>query len=144
MLEVSNLLKGRVTFRVGDWLETISDAEPTDLIYMDPPYLGTSAGRDKRYHKQLEFEKLCSGLDSMTERGLRFALSYDGATGKKVYGPRLPEELNLRRVELVGGLSSQATLNGKREVSVESLYLSPEMNGVKEPTKMTQASLLSV
>lgn len=139
---VSSTLKGRVEFRSGDWLETISDATPNDLIYMDPPYLGTSSGRDKRYHQQLDYSKLCDGLKTMRERGLRFALSYDGSTGEKTYAPLLPDELQLERIELIGGLSSQSTLNGKKEVSIESLYLTAEMNQLTLPTKTVQCTLL--
>jgi len=50
---MSRLLAGRVEFRAGDWVETVDRATPSEFVYMDPPYLGTSIGRDKRYHKQL-------------------------------------------------------------------------------------------
>ena len=132
---VSALLKGRVEFRAGDWLETTADATPSDFLYMDPPYLGTSVGRDKRYHQQLSGEDLEAGLEALLDRGLRFALSYDGMTGDKVYGPPLAEHLGLTRLLLHAGTSSQATLSGQKgqkAQTVESLYLSP---GLAEPVE---------
>ena len=53
---VSTILRGRTEFRVGDWLESTKDASSRDFIYMDPPYLGTSIGRDRRYHQQMTFK----------------------------------------------------------------------------------------
>lgn len=127
---ISRLLRGRVEFRTGDWLQTTLDATPKDFIYMDPPYVGTSVGRDKRYHAQLTQDQVAAGVQTMLERGLRFALSYDGKTGEKTYSDPLPEQLGLTHLHLHAGASSQATLVGKRAETIESLYLSP---GLAEP-----------
>jgi hypothetical protein len=51
-------------------------------------------------------------------------VSYDGRTGEKVHGRRLPGHLQLQLVELEAGRSSQATLLGRAEITFESLYLS--------------------
>jgi DNA adenine methylase len=122
---VASLLAGRVEFRHGDWLDTTSDATSSDFVYMDPPYLGTSIGRDKRYHEQLAPDTLISGLEALLDRRIRFALSYDGMTGDKEYGPPLPTHLGLTRLLIDAGRSSQATLVGRSEKTLESLYLSP-------------------
>lgn len=127
---ISWLMKGRVEFRAGDWLETTADAKCADFVYMDPPYMGTSVGRDKRYHKQLLSEDLVEGLEVLLHRDVRFALSYDGMTGDKEYGPPLPERLGMTRLLLHAGTSSQATLSGRPQTTIESLYLSP---GLAEP-----------
>jgi len=37
ILRVSAILRGRVEFRIGDWLETTADAMAADFLYMDPP-----------------------------------------------------------------------------------------------------------
>ena len=92
---------------------------------MDPPYLGTSIGRDKRYHRQLRREDLIVGLEDFRRRSVPFALSYDGMTGGREYGPPLPESLGLTRLLLHAGTSSQSTLSGRNEETVESLYLTP-------------------
>jgi hypothetical protein len=50
-------------------------------------------------------------------------LSYDGHCGGKTYGEPLPNDL-AHRILLDVGRSSQATLNGRDEATVESLYVS--------------------
>ena len=126
MAGVSSILRGRTEFRLGDWRETTADARPGDFLYMDPPYLGTSIGRDKRYRRQLMREDLIVGLEDFRRRGIPFALSYDGMTGGREYGPPLPESLGLTRILLHAGTSSQSTLAGRNEETVESLYVTPD------------------
>lgn len=132
ILGSSTLLKGKIEIRPGDWLSTTADAAPGDFVYMDPPYAGTTLGRDKRYAEGLDPERLVQGLQGYRLRNLRFALSYDGMTGEKTYGPPLPTELGLARLLLHAGVSSQATLAGRSEETVESLYLSPGIGNVRE------------
>ncbi len=120
---VSNLLRGKIEFRKGDWLKTVEDANPEDFIYMDPPYFGTSVGRDKRYFQQLDFDVLVNGIDLLQSKDIPFTLSYDGMTGDREYSPTLPEYLNLTRILINAGRSSQSTLHGRAETTFESLYL---------------------
>ena len=129
ILGVSYILQGNAEFRVGDWRETVADARPQDFVYMDPPYLGTSIGRDKRYHAQLAPEELVVGLSDLRRRGVPFALSYDGRTGVREYGSPLPAALGLTQILLHAGRSSQATLLGRHEETIESLYLTPGLAG---------------
>jgi DNA adenine methylase len=140
-----SILTGRTEVRVGDWIETTQDAKESDFLYMDPPYLGTSIGRDKRYAHQISQQQLIGGLAHLRQRGIRFALSYDGMTGGKEYGPALPETLGLTRLLLHAGTSSQATLNGQSAETIESLYLSPGLaasrSGVIRPRTSIQESL---
>lgn len=126
----AELLRGRTEVRAGDWLDTLAEAGPEDFAYMDPPYLGTSIGRDRRYAEWMTQDRLAAGLRSLNTRRIRFALSYDGMCGDKEYGPALPRELRMTRLFLHAGRSSQATLNGGTEETVESLYLS---EGLAEP-----------
>lgn len=145
ILNVSRLLRGKTEVRCGDWMETTQDATAADFIYMDPPYLGTTIGRDKRYAEQLELARLVKGLAEMRRRELRFALSYDGMTGDKTYGDPLPDGLGLTRLLLHAGKSSQATLAGRSEDTVESLYITPDLGlpveGIIRP--QTRQSVLS-
>ena len=142
ILGVSAILGGRAEFRIGDWLETTADARPGDFLYMDPPYLGTSIGRDRRYHRQMMRDELVLGLESLRGRRIPFALSYDGATGGREYGPPLPEALGLTRLLLDAGTSSQATLNGRREETVESLYLTPGLAPVGRTGEQVSPALV--
>lgn len=127
MLGASSLLKGRTLVRTGDWVETVADAGAGDFVYLDPPYMGTSVGRDLRYAEQMTQERLVEGLETVLARNLSVALSYDGSTGDKEYGPPLPDRLNMTRSYIHTGRSSQSTLSGKSEETIESLYLSPDL-----------------
>ena len=124
LLGAAFLLRDRTEVREGDWLLTTEDATPADYVYMDPPYLGTSVGRDRRYAEGMPQERLIAGLREFRSRDLRFGLSYDGQSGERTYGPPLPEDLGLTHLLLHAGRSSQATLNGRRAETFESLYLS--------------------
>ncbi len=126
----SDLMRRRTEVRQGDWLATTSDGGARDFVYLDPPYLGTSVGRDRRYARQLQEADLIDGLEGLRARGVRFALSYDGMTGTKTYGAPLPDRLGLTRLLLDAGASAQATLSGRAERTIESLYLSP---GLRPP-----------
>ncbi len=134
LIDASMMLHGKTEVRLGDWMHTTTDATSTDFIYFDPPYLGTTIGRDKRYAAQLPRERLVEGLALFRTRKISFALSYDGMTGNKHYGPPLPEELGLTRLLLHAGTSSQATLLGRQEDTVESLYLTPDLVGNEQPS----------
>jgi DNA adenine methylase len=121
----SALMSGRTEVRRGNWLATTHDAGPRDFVYLDPPYLGTTVGRDRRYAQQLHQADLIGGLERLLARGVRFVLSYDGMTGGREYGAPLPDALGMTRLLLDAGTSAQATLSGRAERTVESLYLSP-------------------
>lgn len=124
----SLMLRGKVEFYCEDFMDTLARAKPGDLVYMDPPYQGTSTKTNPRYHQGLTVEKLIEGLMYLNERKISFLLSYDGSCGEKQYGIKLPEDLGLERIEINAGRSSQATLQGKDEKTIESLYVSPSFS----------------
>ncbi|HCI82826.1 MAG TPA: DNA adenine methylase, partial [Ktedonobacter sp.] len=64
--------------------------------------------------------RLIEALADLNQRHVPFLLSYDGRCGDKTYGELLPESLNVTRLELHAGRSSQSTLNGGSDVTVES------------------------
>jgi DNA adenine methylase len=127
IMAVSMLLRGKTVVTSHDFRDVLSAAETDDVIYMDPPYQGTSGERDSRYLAGLSFDDFVVALDGLNERGLRYAISYDGRTGDKSYGEPLPKYLKLVHIELEAGRSTQATLLGREEETVEALYLSPAL-----------------
>lgn len=127
--QVQALLGGRAIARHADYAESLREAGAQDLVYMDPPYMGVSGSRDVRYHQGLDYQRFVSELRAANARGVSFLVNFDGRLGGRAYGPGLPAELGLRRVELHAGRSSQATLNGGDAETVESLYLSPALLG---------------
>jgi len=123
----SALLAGRASAEVADYEALLDRATPADVVYMDPPYQGTSQGRDPRYHQGLDLDRFVGALARLRSRKIPFLISFDGATGGRSHGVELPRELGLTRVELAAGRSSQSTLLGRDEITVESLYLSPPL-----------------
>jgi len=119
------LLDQRTEARAADFRETLADVRPEDVVYMDPPYQGISGGRDRRYFQGVPLHDLVTELDRLNMRGVPFLLSYDGTCGDRAYGAELPKELDLVKVSLRAGRSTQSTLAGRAEMTVESLYLSP-------------------
>jgi DNA adenine methylase len=118
------LLRGRSSAVKGDFMTHFEEARPGDFFYLDPPYQGTSEGRDQRYFEGVSRERIVRGLTLLNEKGVPFVLSYDGSCGNIDYGQPLPNDL-ADRVLLDEGRSSQATLNGRDHVTIESLYISP-------------------
>lgn len=121
------LLSGRAIAEAGDAVEILTRAQPSDLVYLDPPWQGTTEGPNSRYHQGFPRDRLEELLNSLNERNVPWALSYDGRHGTRIYGDPLPEELIGAQVELETGRSSQSTLNGNSALTVESLYLSPNV-----------------
>ena len=120
------LLRGRAQAVTSDFMTLFEEASPGDFFYLDPPYQGTSEGRDQRYFESVSRERIIDGLALLNEKGIPFVLSYDGSCGNMNYGEPLPADL-ADRVLLDVGRSSQATLNGKDHVTIESLYISPSL-----------------
>ena len=126
LVAANRVLAGRCQAVCADFMDMFSAARPGDLFYLDPPYQGTSEGRDARYIGGVSRERMIEGLALLNAKGVPFILSYDGVSGDRTYGDRLPNEI-ASRILLDVGRSSQATLNGKNHTTIESLYLSREL-----------------
>ena len=127
VLGASLLLKGKTAITSEDYRVVLKEAKPDDLVYMDPPYQGVCGNRDPRYLEAVDVAEFIGALDELNQREIRYLVSYDGRTGDKTYGDVLPDELNLTLIEIYAGRSSQATLLGRKDVTIESLYLSPAL-----------------
>ncbi len=142
---ISALLSGKTEFYSVDYKELLLKATPNDLVYMDPPYQGTSRQdftRDNRYIAGVQFDEFVDVLHSLNKRNIRYIVSYDGQTGDRVIGKTLPEDLNLKHLLINAGVSAQSLLNGKKEITYESLYLSPGL--VQRPESYHQLSLIEL
>lgn len=123
----SVLLRKRTTALCTSFEDALVSASPQDLVYMDPPYEGTTVGTDTRYHQGVERQRLIEVLQDLHRRGVPYLLSYDGQCGGKVYGSPLPESIGAARITLNAGRSTQATLLGRTAETVESLYISRQL-----------------
>jgi DNA adenine methylase len=129
ILGAAALLRGRTRVSSLDYATAVDGATARDVVYMDPPYQGTSGERDQRYHQQLDRARFIDDLERLLSRGVRVIISFDGRCGERTYGPELPASLGLMKLELHAGRSSQATLNGEEADTIESLYVSPQLVG---------------
>jgi DNA adenine methylase len=127
ILGASHLLRGKTSCIARDYKEILARATPDDLVYLDPPYQGVCGERDPRYLQGVLFHEFVEVLEMLNYRDIKYLVSYDGRTGERVHGRKLPEGLRLHHVELRAGRSSQATLLGRAEITIESLYLSPAL-----------------
>jgi DNA adenine methylase len=125
IFRASELLRGKTILKSVDYEEVLTEATPSDIVYMDPPYQGVCKRRDPRYIIQnISFDRFVNSLHALNERNISFIVSYDGRTGQKRYGRPLPRSLDLVHIEIEAGRSSQATLLGRDAKTYESLYLS--------------------
>lgn len=127
IINTSLLLKRKIVLFNKDYSDILSIANENDLVYMDPPYQGTSNGKNPRYHQGIDMQKLIKNLELLIDNNVAFLLSFDGICGSRSYGMYLPEYLHLKRVDIYAGRSSQSTLNGRSEDTIESLYVSPNL-----------------
>ena len=124
---VSKLLAEKTSTSSVDFRAVINNTGIKDLVYMDPPYQGTSFTRDHRYFVGLTYDDFVDTLAEMNKKSISYIISYDGSTGKKEHGKILPEYLSLKHLHIYAGRSSQATLLGNNAKTIESLYLSPAL-----------------
>ena len=124
---VSGLLKGRTIFSAFDYHDVLDTVRPGDLVYMDPPYQGVTNARDNRYFSGVPYNEFTEALQMLNDRRADYLISYDGACGGKAYGEDLPESLGCKKIMLNAGLSSQATLLGKKSTTFEALYISDSL-----------------
>lgn len=122
----SGLMQGAKVEACG-YEEPLVNADADDLVYLDPPYQGTSDVPDHRYLKGLQRDVFVDVLQKAVDNKVSFVVSYDVVTDDNKYGYALPSELGLTHRHIVAGLSSQATLMGKSQTTVESLYVSPAL-----------------
>lgn len=137
ILRVSQLLKGKAECYSQDYQNILDLATDNDLVYMDPPYQGTGVNGGFNYAGNIEFDNFVVSLFDLNNRNVPFILSYDGRTGNKTYGNPLPQNLNLTKIEINAGRSSQATLLSRNEITYEALYLSPALTSKIDLQKIT-------
>lgn len=121
---ISRVMKCATRVTSMDYRDMLSFYEPGQIWYLDPPYEGVSGLRDSRYANAVERHEFERFLKEMVIAEIPFVLSYDGMTGDRSYGPPLPSALGLQRLELDVGRSTTSTLLGKKEQTIEVIYIS--------------------
>jgi DNA adenine methylase len=121
---ISSLLRGKTIVTSLSYENVLANVREDDVVYMDPPYQGVCGDRDSRYFSGIVFDDFVAQLAVLNLKNVRYLVSYDGRLGNRSYGKPLPAKLHLMLVKIEAGRSSQATLLGRDEMTVESLYLS--------------------
>ena len=115
---------------------------------MDPPYQGTGVNGGFNYSGNIEFDNFVVSLFELNHKNIPYILSYDGRTGDKTFGIPLPENLNLTKIEINAGRSTQATLLSRNEITFEAVYLSPSLiekiNPDKKSGQIYQTDLFAI
>lgn len=137
ILRVSQLLKGKTQLHSVNYQNVLNLVTANDLVYMDPPYQGTGVNGGFNYSGNIEFDNFIVSLFELNNNKVPFILSFDGRTGDKTYGNPLSDSLNLTKIEINAGRSSQATLLSRSEITYEAVYLSPALISKIELQKVT-------
>ena len=124
---ISSLLKGKVVFSSVDYKQVLEKATCDDVVYMDPPYQGVCGDKDSRYYSGINHFEFIEELRNLKHQNIPFIVSYDGKMGNKEYGNTLPADLQLEHIYINAGRSSQATLLGRNDETIESLYVSKKL-----------------
>lgn len=110
-------------FFATDFLELTSSAKKGDVVYLDPPYMGTKG----RYQNvSFDFDRLWSCLEDLNRRNVKWILSLDGSSGSRDYSKELEVPLLLSKQSfLLDGESSPfpRLLNQRQDLVKESMFL---------------------
>lgn len=124
--ETSDLMRSAAVLH-RDWKEGLAQASVKDVVYLDPPYQGTTETRDQRYVSGLTVEDFEEGLRYAVDRELSLIISYDALVGPATYGRPLDPSLGLLGFDVITGVSAQGTLLGRKQEAHETLYISPAL-----------------
>ena len=102
----------------GDYKDVISSAKENDFIYMDPPYV-KSAGM--YFADEFNKEELFEFINKLP---CKWALSYDGTSGKENNTFKVPEHIYINHKYLDASYSSFKKIVKREEAKVsDSIYL---------------------
>jgi len=109
-----------ITFRVGDYTETISDVTSSDFVFLDPPYFNT----ETMYYGEFDADRFLDQLKMLNDMGVRYALTLDGSAGEHDYSTNLPDWVYEEQYPLDTGTSPHRKVKtGESADVVQNLYL---------------------
>lgn len=120
---------GTIEFLNKSYDQVICDSKDGDLVYMDPPYENTGG---MYFCNGFDTNKFWEVLKQMSDRNVKWALSYDGLTGEEDRTANIPN-IYKRHEYVNAGHSSFKKLRSKsnkefknKDVVKDSLYLNYE------------------
>lgn len=116
LIRAKELLEGRVFLYNWDWwefIQSIPNLNEQDFMFIDPPYFGTKA-----HYPNIDHELLCSTLSSLSDKGIRWALSgYDN----ELYQEKLQFK---SRYEFIRNSELKQSSTRRKEPVIEVLWTS--------------------
>jgi DNA adenine methylase len=113
-----------VQFVAADYRETLSTVAANDLVFLDPPYAGTTG----RYMPdEFNLNEFGEELQRLNIVGAKWVLTFDGTAGNRTYSTNIPPDLYKVRFGLPTGNSPFTKLMKTGiDAVVESVYLNFE------------------
>lgn len=107
-------------FFSGDYSQILDLVKSGDFVYLDPPYFNTK----NMYYGKINYNLLWDFLKKLNEKGVLYALSFDGKSDQRDYLCDVPKELYKRHV-FIRGLKStfNKVIDKNINNTLESLYL---------------------
>lgn len=118
----NKLNENNVEFISDSYENILTDLKDDDFIYMDPPYFNTKG----MYMKNtINFKDFFKFIGNLSENNIKYALSFDGKSGKTDNTYDLPKECYKQHLFIKSGNSSFKRTIGKDKHAIvyESLYL---------------------
>ena len=118
------LKKNNVEFIHRSYDEILDEIKEGDFVYMDPPYFNTKG----MYFGGIDLEYFFSFLENVSQKNVKFALSFDGISGDVDNTSSVPKKCYNRHFYIKSGNSSFKRTIGKNKNAMvyESLYLNYE------------------
>lgn len=118
----NKLVEKDVQFIADSYENVLINLNENDFIYMDPPYFNTKG----MYMKNtINFKDFFKFIGNLSENNIKYALSFDGKSGKTDNTYDLPKECYKQHLFIKSGNSSFKRTIGKDKHAIvyESLYL---------------------
>lgn len=113
-----------IQFCSADYRETLSGVTAGDVVFLDPPYVGT---KGRYLPTTFSFEEFYAQLERLNSLSAYWVLMLDGTAGDRTYSDKVPTDLYKTRLSLPTGKSPFTRLMGTSIDQVnESVYLNFE------------------
>lgn len=89
-------------FSVKDYRETLADVRKGDLIFLDPPYMGT---KGRYIPDEFDYDTFYLELDRLNVIGAQWILTLDGEAGEREYQKTIPSDLYRYSTDITTGKS---------------------------------------